>query len=189
MREKKCSTGQSFICIKVTSYKNLLANEDSNFGSMFLEFEPMIEKCTEKFTRNHSRKKSNLKDRNFLQNRKKCSLKDNKLLQNVECLECNLIWGYLKKLVKKHSRKFEKRLKESVSKNEKRYRKRKKKYFKRAFALRAKNLDLGTVCPIDIGTSSRPNISALNPYIWAQIQIIWPIRPGELTSISLFDEY
>ena len=40
-----------------------------------------------------------------------------------------------------------------------------------------------TVCPIDIGTSSRPNISALNQYIWAQIQIIWPIRPGELTTM------
>ena len=28
---------------------DLLANEDSNFGSMFLEFEQMIEKCIAKF--------------------------------------------------------------------------------------------------------------------------------------------
>jgi hypothetical protein len=41
---------------------DLLANEDSNFGAMFLEFEQMIEKCIAKFSRNHCRKKSNFKD-------------------------------------------------------------------------------------------------------------------------------
>ena len=41
---------------------DLLANEDSSFGSMFLEFEQMIEKCIAKFSRNHCRKKSNFKD-------------------------------------------------------------------------------------------------------------------------------
>jgi len=41
---------------------DLLANEDSNFGSMFLEFEQMIEKCIAKISRNQYRKKSNLKD-------------------------------------------------------------------------------------------------------------------------------
>ena len=35
----------------------LLTNEDSNFGSMFLEFESMIEKCIAKFSRNHCWKK------------------------------------------------------------------------------------------------------------------------------------
>ena len=36
---------------------DLLANEDSKFGSMFLEFEQMIEKCIAKFSRKHFRKK------------------------------------------------------------------------------------------------------------------------------------
>ena len=46
-----------------------------------------------------------------------------------------------------------------------------------------------TVCPSNIGPTSRPNIFIWNQYFWAQIKIIWPMGPGKLNSVSLVDEY
>ena len=54
---------------------NLLVNEDLSFGSIFLEFEQMIEKCIAKFLEIKSGKKSDLKDRKLLEKQEKSNLK------------------------------------------------------------------------------------------------------------------
>ena len=46
-----------------------------------------------------------------------------------------------------------------------------------------------TVWVTYIEPTSGPNISAWNQYFWAQIQIIWLIGHGKLTSNCLVDEY
>ena len=46
-----------------------------------------------------------------------------------------------------------------------------------------------TVQVTDIGPISLPNISNWNQSFWAQIQIIWPMGHGKLTSIGFVEEY